>query len=392
MHVLVIPSWYPQDEDPLLGIFFQEQAQAVKARGVRVGVVYPEVRPLKTLTYNMLKLNRFQHGVDFRGDIPAVRLHGWNLFPSFGRLQMKAWTRYAETLFTRYMENWGRPSLIHAHSFLWGGIAAASISEKWGIPFIVTEHRNHFVDGIALKGKIGECWTYPYIKKAAQSASKVIGVSNALTEVLGKYLEGKERLTTIPNSVDTDFFKPEASQGSLKKFQLITVAQLEERKNLPMLLRAFRRLLAERPEARLVILGEGPERRKLTEMAGELGIGQYLSMPGKVSREEVRRRLLESSAFLFSSDSESFGVALIEAMAAGLPVLSTRCGGPEEFVTQASGILVPKGDEESFYQGMVRLLKGSYQKEALHQYAKERFHSASVAERYITLYREAVAR
>lgn len=392
MHVLFIPSWYPQKEDPLLGIFFQEQGQALMRLGPQVGVIYPEVRPLKNLSLSLLLKNRFQQSKEELQGIRTARLHGWNLFPKIGKLQMMAWVRYAETVFESYISRWGKPDIMHAHSFLWGGIAASSLSARWGIPFIVTEHRNHFVDRIALEGDIKKCWTYPHMRKAFLAASKVVGVSSPLTHVLQEYLEEPSRLITIPNSVDTDFFGPEEKRAKKTHFQLISVAQLEERKNLPMLLRSFHRFINEERDACLVILGEGPEREKLTRLATELGIQDKLLLPGKVSRKEVRRHLLNSSAFLFTSDSESFGVALIEAMAAGLPVLSTCCGGPEDIVTPETGILVPKRDDQSFYEGLLRLISGKWDPQKIHQYAKDRFHSASVASRYLSLYREVLAR
>ncbi|CRX38763.1 glycosyltransferase [Estrella lausannensis] len=391
MHVLFIPSWYPQKEDPLLGIFFKEQALAMMKLGTEVGVIYPEVRPLKNLSLRLLANNRFQKSEGVEESIQTTRLHGWNLFPRIGKLQMSAWISYAEFALKSYVKRWGKPDILHAHSFLWGGIAAASLSKRWGIPFVVTEHRNHFVDRIALDAEIKACWTYSPMKRAFHAASKVVGVSTPLTSVLQEYLEDASRFLTIPNSVDTDFFKPR-DEVEKEGFQLITVAQLEERKNLPMLLRSFHRFLSQEKRARLVILGEGPERERLSGFIKDLNLEGKVSMPGKVSREAVRKHLMESRAFLFSSDSESFGVALIEAMAAGLPVLSTRCGGPEDIVTEETGILVPKRDEEKFYEGLLRLIRGNYDPQSIHKIAKSRFHSAAIASRYLALYREVLAR
>jgi len=378
MHILILPSWFPQKEDPLLGIFFQEQARALIRQGLEVRALYPEVRPLKNLSPPLFLANRFQTSWDF-SSVPTLRLHGWNLFPKMIKAQMHAWVYYAKKLFRDYINYFGKPDLIHAHSFLWGGLAASSIHKKWGVPFIVTEHRNHFIDRIALSNEITSCWTYPYIAKAVALSHGIIGVTPKLTEVLREYGEGQYH--TIANSVDTDFFKPGEKTG----YQFITVQHLEERKNIPMLFRAFKRILALKPEASLVVLGEGPERKNLENLAQELGISHKIAMPGTVSRETVRDQLQKSRAFLFSSNSESFGVALIEAFAAGLPVLSTRCGGPEAFMNDDVGILVPKQDEEAFFQGFKSLISRDFDEKAICNYAKN-FHEERVALKYKALY------
>jgi glycosyltransferase involved in cell wall biosynthesis len=384
MRVLIIPSWFPQKEDPLLGIFFKEQALALSHQNVQVGVIYPELRPLRNISWKLLRENTFQTTID-QSSIPTLRLHGWNLFPKMIKKQMQAWISAAKKLFAHYVSLYGMPDLIHAHSFLWGGLAAAAIHKKWGVPFFVTEHRNHFIERIALKKEITHCWTYQPIKEACSFSSGIIGVSSLITETLRDYGEDQEKYHTIANSVDTEFFKPtgEKRQG---RTQFISVAQLEERKNLSMLLRCFQRFLQKRPDSCLVILGEGEERPKLERLAVELGIQERLSMPGKVDRATVKKALAESHAFLFSSNSEAFGVALIEAFAAGLPVLSTRCGGPESFMNESVGLMVPKRDEEAFFQGMITLMDSAFCEKTIRNYAKEHFHDEAIAAKYKSLY------
>lgn len=386
MHVLIIPSWFPQAEDPLLGIFFKEQAAALESLGVKTGVIYPEVRPLKNLSWPLLQKNYFQISAIEN----TVRMHGWNLFPKFIKKQMQAWIFFAKKLFQKYVSLHGKPDVIHAHSFLWSGIAAAAIHKEWAIPFLVTEHRNHFIERIALEKEITECWTFPFIQEACTLSSKVIGVSPPITETLKSYGSGEKKYTTVANSVAAQFFKPSQKGRRKDRIQFISVAQLEERKNLSMLFRCFQRMLKSKPDAFLVVLGEGPERKNLEKLAIDLGIDQKILMPGKVERAVVRDFLNESHAFVFSSQSESFGVALIEAFAAGLPVLSTRCGGPESFVSEDVGILVQKDDDEAFFQGMCKIMNFGVSEGVIRKFARDHFHDEAIAMKYRSLYQKAI--
>jgi glycosyltransferase involved in cell wall biosynthesis len=134
------------------------------------------------------------------------------------------------------------------------------------------------------------------------------------------------------------------------------------------------------------VLGEGPERKNLEKLALELGISHKIAMPGTVNRETVREELQKSRAFLFSSNSESFGVAIIEAFAAGLPVLTTRCSGPEAFMNDDVGVMVPKQDEEAFFQGIKSLISRQFNEKVICNYARDHFHEKKVALKYKALY------
>ena len=99
-------------------------------------------------------------------------------------------------------------------------------------------------------------------------------------------------------------------------------------------------------EPRLIIFGDGPESGALRALCAELGLYSRVSFRGHCPREELAEAYAAADCFVLASRSETFGVAYIEAMAAGLPVIATRCGGPEDFVTEENGILIPVDDEE----------------------------------------------
>ncbi len=136
---------------------------------------------------------------------------------------------------------------------------------------------------------------------------------------------------------------------------ILAVGRLVPVKDHPALLKAFAQIISSRP-ARLVILGEGPERRNLTELAERLGIARHIDMPG--FRLNPFAFMSKASALVLSSRYEGLGIVLIEAMACGTPVVSTDCrNGPREILEDGKwGRLVPVGDWRAMAEAILDTL------------------------------------
>ena len=373
LHVLWIPSWYPQKENPLLGSFFQEQIQALNKIGVQTGIIYPEIRPLKEFNFPLLKQNYFQTSFQIEQSTPIYRRHGWNLYPGKFKWQINAWVRQALNLFENYISSFGRPHLIHAQSSLIAGMAALEIARKYCIPYCVTEHRDVFLKKKVLKEDYSTCWCTPYIKNALDHANKIIAVSMPLKEALFSYTS-QASISIIPNSVDIDLFCPPLQKKQKENFSYLTVCNLEKRKNVDLLLKSFQKVYKNDPKSDLVIVGEGPERAYLERLAKELEISRGVSFRGALSRQEVSQSFQEADAFVLASQNESFGVVCIEALASGIPVIATKCGGPETIVTPDGGLLVEKDDEISLTNALIQI------KNTIHHYPSEKLRSLAVSE------------
>ena len=130
LHLLILPSFYPTRECPLDGIFFKEQARMLKAAGIKVGILYPEIRPLKQIKLRDVLRNRFQTSFSVEEGMPTGRLHGWNLFPGYLKGTMQQWSASAHHLYNDYVRKQGKPDLIHAHSALWQGSQRAKSQSR----------------------------------------------------------------------------------------------------------------------------------------------------------------------------------------------------------------------------------------------------------------------
>lgn len=167
----------------------------------------------------------------------------------------------------------------------------------------------------------------------------------------------------------------------------VAVGRLARQKNFPLLLRAFARL--DDPAARLTIVGEGGERKKLERLAHKLGIADRLALPGHT---DPLPYLAAASAFVLSSDYEGVPAVVIEALAAGLPLVATRCSVslPGLLGDGAFGCLVDPGDETGFARAMGEVLALSFDPAAARAYAAP-FRISRAAGRYRDLFAKLAA-
>ena len=172
------------------------------------------------------------------------------------------------------------------------------------------------------------------------------------------------KTTVIPNAVNPQFIR-ERYAGEKEK-SIAAVGRLKTQKNFPLLIKAFASVVQEYPEYRLVIYGEGEQRSELEKLAESLGISGHVLLPGNV--QDIADKLEKSTMFVLSSDFEGMPNALIEAMALGLPCVSTDCpcGGPKYLIEQGkNGILVPVGDVDALSQAIRSLLSDPEKREQI---------------------------
>jgi glycosyltransferase involved in cell wall biosynthesis len=196
------------------------------------------------------------------------------------------------------------------------------------------------------------------------------------------------RVHVIPNGIDCGFWSP-GGGGPPVPPMAVAVGRLEPVKGFDLLLRAFAAVRGAVPDARLCIVGDGRLAGELTAQAGALGLGGAVELPGRLDRESVRDRLRRASVFVLSSRSEGMPLALLEAMACGVPPVATRVGGVPEVVAGGAGLLVPPGDADALAAALVRVLRDPGLAAELGQAAHRRaqaFSSASSEAAYERLY------
>lgn len=386
IHVLIIPSWYPARPGDISGSFFREQALALHWHGCKVGVIYPQLRSLR----QWRGLSGGARGVrrEFDQGMPVLRSPGLNPFPLLHRAACAWWVRHGIGLYRRYVAEFGRPDLVHAHSALYGGALARQLWLREGVPYVLTEHSSMYP-----RGKVSRAQAR-IARDAARDARRRFAVSAAFGQFLGGYFGADTgSWEVMPNIVDASFGeRPLGEPASDGDFTFLTVGGLNENKGIHLLFEAFARGFANDPGTRLRIGGHGPERMRLEKLAAQLGIADRVSFLGALTRQQVAEELARAQALVHPSRYETFGVAIVEALAMGRPVVATRCGGPDGIVTARDGLLLPVDDVDALARAMgeLRVRIGEYDAAAIRQAALERFGEAAVVTRLREAY-EAVA-
>lgn len=334
MHVLSIPSWYHADYNPGRCRFFHDHALAVQSVGVAIRILFPDLRPMGSGEIGDLRGRHWQTRATVEEGIETVRYMGWSLIPSsplHGLAKEAQWVRCGQWLGAAYVKRFGKPDLIHAHALIAAGELARRLARTWGVPWMFTEHSVEWMMEPAPHQ--ARCH---YAAAVASEASAAIAVSSALSEALRAHgLRQAPMHGVIPNPLDVAYFTPPDSleKGRDGGYRFVYVGTVDRTtKRTDVLLRAFARAAAHNSAWTLDVVGGG-DIRALQGYAMELGIGDRVRWHGFLQKDAVRQVLWNADAMVHPSRWETFGVAVAEGVAAGLPVVATACGGVEDILT-----------------------------------------------------------
>jgi L-malate glycosyltransferase len=383
----MLVSWFMSPSSPMTGVFFRDQADAMHNAGLKVGVAFPECRSLRTVSLRAPAENHWQVVEHHLGGVTTLRLAGWN--PGVARLRAKAYVAGADRLFSIYSRTYGRPDIVHAQSTLWGGVAAARLSDRLGIPFVITEHSSAFARGTL------RSWEVPIAAATLREASAVLAVSDSLANRLREFAPGLA-VDVVPNVVDTDFFSPLPRDRPASPYVFLCVGGLVPIKRFDIAIRAFASAFADNPGIVLRIGGSGPEALRLQLLAEQLGIAHRVQLLGGLSRAQVRDEMQKADAFVLSSSVETFGVVVVEAQSIGLPVIVTECGGPDDFVSESTGIRVPADNVDRLSRAMRELhdrrREWAGRAASIRRATQGRFDRGVVAQRILDCYQRVLER
>lgn len=285
--------------------------------------------------------------------------------------------------------------LLHVHYAIphaYAAYMAKQILKDKGIniPVITTLHGTD----ITLVGK------NPSYKEAVNfsinHSDVVTSVSQSLKDDTLKFFDIKRHIEVIHNFVDLSLYVkgPDCRRNFAADNQKIIchISNFRKVKRIDDVVEVFYRIQKE-VDSILLMIGEGPEKEVSREQARELGILDRVKYLGKTS--EIERVLCMSDLFVLPSETESFGLSALEAMAAGVPVISSNTGGiPEVNINKQTGITANVGDVETMAQGAISLLKDDEMLRAFSRNARiqaEKFSLEFIGPKYLEIYKSAVA-
>ena len=342
LHVLTLTPFFTSDQNEVSGCFIAEPIEQLKQFGVDSSVIavapiyYPRRQPSPSAAADWVRYPQ----------VPG------NLgLSSAGKLL------YARLLLrVQKLHRVKRIDVIHAHAALPCGHAAALLSRRLHIPFVVTVHGLDVFNTCFLSG-IPAAWRRKVSVEVYRAARTVICISGKVQEILKTGTPAETCSAIVYNGVNPILFSPDAAVSEPVDPEILMVGNLLRSKGHELVLRALGILRSSFPQLRCRIIGEGPERSQFEGLARDLGIGPQVQFVGRQSRSEVAEAMRRCSVFVLPSRNEGLGCVYLEAMSCGRPVIGCRGQGIDEVIEHGkNGWLVPVDGLEELVQGLSALL------------------------------------
>lgn len=384
MHVLILTHTYPNHFDAVQGLFVKDQVKALsESKEIeRVGVI--ALVPVSIKSFSINKSFSKDNKVTLEENALFEYVSTYYNLPKRPKYCVNKMLSKGLRFFEKYMAEYGKPDLIHVHRYESAALAI-KLKNNYSIPYVLTEHSSFFSRGVHPNS----------MEEVAQNAFKNASYNIAVSESFVKTLAAKYKVDFqyIPNIVDTDFFLQKPKKNTIKKgVNFFNVAALNANKNHELMIRAFHRFNKENT-SKLIIAGDGELKKKLQDLIFDLGLQDAVFLIGRVTRKQIIDYLHAADLFLLSSNFETFGIVLIEALSTGTPVLSTYCGGAESIIKdKALGELV-EADANLYYQKMKYMTTNlaTYNSDDIRSYVVDHFSKEKVINKLVLIYKKVIA-
>ena len=382
MKILIVANGYPNKHDPQWGCFEKDQAVALKNLGHEVAMLYID-RRFRTYWRKIGVTHFIDNGIAVFGIFwcPAFGL---------GKVLPKLYCRWISLMqgvvFKRLLKHWGKPDVIYAH-YLYNISFATELKEKYGIPLVGIEHWSELT-----KNSLRPLLRF-WGETAYSKADKILAVSESLRSHIKRHF-GQDS-TVVYDMLGQEFVSAPIPDHSLNgNFTFVAVGSLIQRKGYDILIEAFRQSGLSQSGCKVVIVGAGPEHDNLKNQIESANLQDSVLLVGRKNKEEIISILAKSYAFILSSRAETFGVVCIEALSLGLPCIATVCGGPEEFIDDSNGILIPVGDTDAMAKAMIKMYENysKYDGIAIAKECRKKFAPDTIARQLTEIFTKTVSR
>ncbi len=355
LHVLTLTPFYPSAGDEVSGCFVAETLRQLQAKGVASSVI-----AVDSIYHASRKPSK---------DFPA----DWIRYPQLpGNFGLSSAGKFLGELLLRRIGQLNLRSpihVIHAHAALPCGAAAALLSRRTGIPFVVTIHGLDVFNSCFQKG-IAAGWRRKASVNVYASARKVICVSGKVQQLLTDGMDVPVGSEVLYNGTDPSVFTPGRVQEQAPT--ILVVGNLLAGKGHELVLKALARVKDSHPGLQCRIIGEGADRDRFANLARSLGISDRVHFLGRRSRSEVAEAMRNCTVFALPSRYEGLGCVYLEAMASGKPVIACRGQGIDEIIQHGgNGWLIPVDGLVELVQGLQDLLSNNELRARIGQAARQ---------------------
>ncbi|MBV8576276.1 MAG: glycosyltransferase [Acetobacteraceae bacterium] len=395
MRILVLSAQYPRSDNPTSGIYVQEQVAALRRAGADARALVGReawLGPSRPL-FSLNALRRFAFSrpqLQWREQLGALYAE----FPAVAVGRLGEGIRsycYAAGL-RRLGREFRRDfpfEVIHAHTALLDGAAATELKAVFGVPRVLTEHTGPL--SVITKTRLMR----RRVRRALLNSDRVVAVSNALARTIRQtFPELDLAIDVIPNGVDEQLFgvDPQLPAPSLQK-TILWIGSFDPLKRPLLALAAFAAIAKRRPEFNLHFIGRGSLEAVMRREVEQLGLGRRVRIDDYYDRAMLAGIMSRASMLFVTSIVETFSLVTIEALSSGVPVVSTRCGGPEDILAEPWLGRLTDDSLEALTAALLEITARltDFQAERLRAFAVDRFGMKVVAERYIALYEAVIS-
>lgn len=275
------------------------------------------------------------------------------------------------------------PNIIHIHFFP-AGEWAAFFAKLFRIKTIVTEHWTALIGYPVISSK-----RFDNARHVYEKASFVLPVSTHLGKGILENTSANisQKMEIIHNCVDISLFHLSSSHFTSTN-RIISVARLEEQKDIPTMLKAFQLVKQKIPNATLRIIGGGNS-SPFIDLSKKLDIVNHVEFLGAKPKSFIAQQMAESNLFILSSISENSPCVIGEAQCCGLPIVATDVGGVKELIL--SGAVVPPQQPERLASEIIKQLRQPFDRISLIQQAAKKFSSDAIGQQLVNIYKKACA-
>jgi len=370
MNILVLTHSYPDVKNKWRGVFVQEQVKALsKLHDVIIvyfKVDYTHFAPLSDYSFLKKQSGRItEYEVTINKSFPVITKAKY-LSNTYRFIEKEILTQV-------------KIDIIHSHFSYPAGFLGTIIQKRKRIPSIITEHtwiKKYFRSWIHKK-----CVLY-----ALKNSSGVVSVSNALKDDISLFCS--RNVSVIPNVIEVDkFYLSEKHDHETLNIGILG-GMGNYRKGLDILIKSV--FLLKDMDLMVHIGGDGILLEKFKTLSKELGIFEKCKFYGEILTEDISGFYSRLDVFVLASRDETFGVVVVEAMASGLPVIATDCGGPKEIITRDTGLLVEKENPEELARAIKYISENLhlYNRDSIRKYAEEKFGQKSFVECITRFYQD----
>lgn len=341
-HIIFLARWYPHRYDPMFGLFVQRHAEAA--------ALFNDITVIYCHACERQQAKKFEIVRTNENNVDTIRVY------------YKKPKNKIQSLLRFYRANMmalklcKKPDLIHVHVLTRLGVIAWIQKILHKTPYIITEHWSRYLPGNDFNGFLRKT----ACKLVVRNAKTVTTVTENLATAMNNHGLKNDNYVVLPNVVNLDMFHINKKNTDATSYvpTIIHISCFEDKsKNISGLLESLKIIDDKGIDFKCKLIGEGMDLDLMKEKAKELQLINKVSFTGLLQGQALADELSSGDFLVLSSNYENMPVVILEALASGLPVVSTNVGGIKEMIDDTKGILVEPRNKEALAEAMIKMIE-----------------------------------